>query len=107
MIASRKIHDEFNIFEGFFNNWVFLAVWGLILGMQFAIIQWTSFVFKVSPLGWEQWLICLGVSLTVFIIDAITKLIPDRFTYAIGRDTVFDRREVAAGRKREEKFAPK
>lgn len=105
MIAARKIHDEWNIFEGFFNNWVFLLVWALILGLQFCIIQWTSIIFKVRPLGWEQWAICVVVSLTVFIIDAIVKCIPDRFTYAIGRDTVFDRREVAAGRKAEAKFA--
>jgi hypothetical protein len=37
----------------------------------------------------------------------VTKLIPDRFTYAVGKDTVFDKREIAAGRLPEAKFAQK
>jgi len=94
MICSRKIHDEFNIFEGFFNNCVFLLVWGVIVGLQFCIIQFTSFIFKVEPLGWEQWAIGLAISATVFFVDALIKLIPDRFTYAIGNDSVFDRNEA-------------
>lgn len=93
MICSRKIHDEWNIFEGFFTNPVFLLVWGLIVGLQFCIIQFTSFIFKVEPLGWEQWVIGLAISCTVFFVDALIKLIPDRFTYAIGHDSVFDRNE--------------
>lgn len=52
MICARKIHDEWNIFEGFFSNWVFLFVWGLILVLQIAIITWTSFIFKVIALSW-------------------------------------------------------
>jgi len=104
MICSRKIHDEFNIFEGFFDNSVFLLVWGLILGLQIIIITFTDFIFKVIALSWEQWVIALAISFTVFFIDALTKLIPDRFTYAVGRDTVFDKRELAAGRSAEKKF---
>lgn len=105
MIASRKIHDEWNIFEGFFENWVFLVVWGIIVGLQIIIVTFGGFVFEVIPLTWEQWLICAAISFTVFIIDALTKLIPDRFTYAVGKDTVFDKREIAAGRAPEAKFA--
>lgn len=105
MVCARKIHDEWNIFEGFFENWVFLVVWAIIAGLQFLIVTFTDKVFKVSALSWEQWLIALGISLTVILVDALTKLIPDRFTYAIGKDTVFDKREIAAGRHREAKFA--
>jgi len=104
MVCSRKIHDEFNIFEGFFENFVFLFVWGLILVLQFAIITFSDFIFKVIALSWEQWLIAVAISFTVFFVDALTKLIPDRFTYAVGRDTVFDKRELAAGRSAEKKF---
>jgi len=34
MLASRKIHDEFNIFSGIFDNFVFIAVWIFILVLQ-------------------------------------------------------------------------
>ena len=47
MVCARKIHDEWNIFEGFFDNFVFLAVWLIIFGLQVVIIQYSSFVFKV------------------------------------------------------------
>lgn len=53
MICARKIHDEWNIFEGFFKNGVFLAVWGIILILQIFIITFTSFIFKVIALSWE------------------------------------------------------
>lgn len=95
MVCARKIHDEYNIFEGFFDNFVFLAVWLVILGLQVVIITWTSFIFKVIALSWEQWCIGLGIAFTVFIVDALAKSIPDRMTYAIGKDTVFDKREIA------------
>ena len=45
MIASRKIHDEWNIFEGFFVNPVFLLVWGIILVLQVLIIEFSSYIF--------------------------------------------------------------
>jgi len=38
MVCARKIHDEWNIFAGFFDNFVFLAVWIIILGLQVVII---------------------------------------------------------------------
>lgn len=52
MICARKIHDEWNIFEGFFSNTVFLLVWGIILILQILIITFTSFIFKVIALSW-------------------------------------------------------
>jgi len=72
--------------------------------LQFIIVQYADFIFKVISLSWEQWLIAIVISFTVFIIDALTKLIPDRFTYAVGKDTVFDKRELAAGREPAKKF---
>jgi len=104
MICARKIHDEWNIFAGFFDNAVFILVWAVILGLQVVIIQFSDFIFKVQALSWEQWAIGAGISFTVFIVDALSKLIPDRFTYAIGKDTVFDKREITAGRNAEAKF---
>lgn len=104
MIASRKIHDECNIFSGICENWVFVFVWAIILGLQIVIIEYSGFVFSVIGLHWTQWLIAFVISLTIWLIDLVIKLIPDRFTYAVGKDTVFDEREEKAGRKAEKKF---
>jgi len=34
MLASRKIHDEFNIFSGICDNFVFIGVWIFIVVCQ-------------------------------------------------------------------------
>lgn len=101
MIASRKIHDECNIFAGICENWVFVFVWALILILQVVIIEYSGFVFSVIGLSWEQWVIAFCCSLTIWLIDLVIKTIPDRLTYAVGKDTVYDEREVKAGRQAE------
>ena len=42
MMASRKIHDEKNLCDGFFANPAFLVIWVLIVGVNFLIIQFTG-----------------------------------------------------------------
>lgn len=37
MLCARKIHDEKNIFTGMCDNWVFIAVWLGIVGLQILI----------------------------------------------------------------------
>jgi len=95
MLCSRKIHDEMNIFKGMFDNWVFLAVWIAIIGLQVIITQLTGRVFEVCDDGlhWQQWLIAAAISCTVIIINALIKFIPDRFTPSMGKDMVFEERE--------------
>jgi hypothetical protein len=109
MFCSRKIHDEMNPFEGIGSNMVFIAVWIFIFGLQILITQFTGIVFEVCDEGLsiEQWGIAFGIGCTVLFINFFIKFIPDRFTPAIGRDRVFDAREVAAGRTAEKKFLGK
>lgn len=81
MICSRKIHDEFNIFEGVHHNAMFMIIIVIITVIQFIIVQFTQDVFQVARKGlhWHQWLFCIAVGLTVFPVNFITKLFPDRF----------------------------
>ena len=51
MIPARKIRDEWNVFEGFFTNFLFLGIFVGIIGMQIIITQLTGVVFKVHPDG--------------------------------------------------------
>jgi len=109
MFCSRKIHDEMNPFSGIFSNWVFLAVWFFIFGLQVLITQFTGVVFEVCPDGLTivQWAISVGLGSTVLFINFLIKFIPDRATPAMGRDRVFDAAEVKAGRAVEAKYADK
>lgn len=54
MIASRKIHDEYNICDGFFANIAFLVIWVIIIIVNFLIIQYTGQFFSLHPLG-QSW----------------------------------------------------
>lgn len=55
MIASRKIHDELNICNGFWANPAFLIIWVIIVVVNFCIIQYAGAFFSLHPdgLSWE------------------------------------------------------
>jgi Ca2+ transporting ATPase len=45
MICARKIHDEWNIFEGIHTNLIFIAIWFVIIGGQVIITTFGQRVF--------------------------------------------------------------
>lgn len=51
MLASRKIHDEFNIFSGILDNWVFIAVWIFIVALQVILTMYAGQIFEVHTEG--------------------------------------------------------
>lgn len=94
MVCARKIHDEFNIFEGMHKNFMFIAVWAFIVIGQIAI-SFSGRVFKLHTAGlsWEQHLTAMGYSLGVFIVNAILKCLPDGIIpFSLGPDSVYDRK---------------
>ena len=90
MIAARKIHDEINIFAGFWDNPMFIVIWIIIVGVNFLIIQFTGPFFALHPKGlsWEQHVLCIGVSLSVLICNLVLKLLPDDVAIKLGVDSV-------------------
>jgi len=96
MVCSRKIHDEFNVLEGISTNWTFLVIWVIILFLQFLIIAYGSVAFRLSPHGLSmiQHGEAVVVALSVFIVNALIKFIPDRWAPSLGKDSVFERREA-------------
>lgn len=100
MMCARKIHDEYNLCDGFFANPAFLIILAIIIILNFLIIQFTGSFFQLHPSGlsWEQHLIAIGVSCSVFVANAIFKCIPDDCAPKIGKDSV-DERRIAAKQK--------
>lgn len=80
MICARKINDELNIFDGFFGNKMFVIIWVIILALQVLICQLTQDVFMVARegLAYHQWLICIGLGLSVLPLNFGIKFIPDK-----------------------------
>lgn len=103
MLCARKIHDEWNIFDGIHKNLIFCGLWLVIIAGQCIITQFGSYVFVCSPDGLDgpQWGIAIGVGLSSFIINVILKLVPDWLCPKLGQDTVDDDRKAAAKAKRE------
>lgn len=87
MINARKINDERNVCEGFFQNKMFLIIILAISGIQIIIVQFTREVFQVAIPGiaWFHWLICWAIGLTVFPISLLLKCVPDRICPEIGK----------------------
>lgn len=98
MVCSRKIHDEFNVLEGISTNWTFLIIWVIILVLQFFIIAYGSVAFRLSPHGLSmiQHVEAVVVALSVFIVNAIIKCIPDKWAPQLGKDSVYDRKMALA-----------
>lgn len=94
MFAARKIHDEFNIFEGLYTNYIFIGVWIIITFGQWVITSYGGYVFVccVDGLDPTQWLMAILVGATSLIINALLKLVPDSAPCVpqIGQDSVYD-----------------
>lgn len=96
MVCCRKIHDEWNVLSGITTNWPFVFIWILILALQFVIVAIGSTAFRLSDYGLDmtQHIIATVLALSVFIINALCKCIPDRWSPQLGKDSVYDRAEA-------------
>jgi calcium-translocating P-type ATPase len=75
-INSRKINDEFNVFEGIWTNWLFGVVLFITILGQVLIVEFGGAAFHTHPLNWWQWLLCIAFGLTTLLLGAILRKIP-------------------------------
>ena len=71
-------HSVFSL--GFFNNRWLIAATVFVFGLQFLILEvpFLQRIFKTVPLSLADWLIVLGVSSTVLILEELRKWIVRR-----------------------------
>jgi Ca2+ transporting ATPase len=78
-INSRKLGErEFNVFAGFFNNWLFTLILILTIAVQVVLVQYGGFPVRCTPLTQVQHGICLGIGFASLIVGAFIKFIPSR-----------------------------
>jgi magnesium-transporting ATPase (P-type) len=78
---SRKLGwRDFNIFDQFFNNFLFLLVVALEFGAQYAIIQFGGPIFRTTTLAWDQHLTCFMFGIGAWLVSAGLKAIPEQHT---------------------------
>jgi Ca2+ transporting ATPase len=87
MLNARKINDETNIFAGVLDNPMFLTIWIGIFVIQVLITQFSADVFQVNRQGLTltQWVICLGLGLSCWVVSFLTKFVPDTLCPELGK----------------------
>jgi len=79
-INCRRLDNRWNIFEGFFTNWIFVLI---VVGTGFVqalLVSVGGIAFHVVRLNWKYWLICLALGLSIIpfgIINRVLIPIPD------------------------------
>jgi len=80
LINARKIGEgEINVFDGFFNNKMFIIVMFLTITIQILLIEVGGQAVKTWPLNMTQNIICLSIGFGSLIWGFILKFIPLRF----------------------------
>jgi Ca2+ transporting ATPase len=86
MLNARKINDEKNIFKGMTDNSMFLFIWIGIFVIQILITQFTADVFMVNRQGltMTQWIFCLSIGISSWLVSFLIKFLPDTLCPEIG-----------------------
>jgi Ca2+-transporting ATPase len=75
--SSRQYDNTFNIFEGVFSNWLFIAVSTTMIGAQILIIFVGGQAFSVVPLTGVQWAVSFVLGLLSLAVGALIRCTPD------------------------------
>ncbi|EQC33231.1 calcium-translocating P-type ATPase, PMCA-type [Saprolegnia diclina VS20] len=60
-INARRIHDELNVFDGFFQNQLYIGIQIFQITLQAVMVQFGGLALKCAPLSGSQWAICIGI----------------------------------------------
>jgi len=77
MVNARKLGErQFNVFAGFFNNGLFLAVYVVMWLVQLASVQFGGRPLRTVPLSLEQSLACVAIGSLSLFWALFVKLVP-------------------------------
>ncbi|KKK16556.1 hypothetical protein P175DRAFT_0432081 [Aspergillus ochraceoroseus IBT 24754] len=76
---SRRLDNNFNIFEGLWQNKWFIGIQVIIVGGQILIIFVGGHAFSVTKLTGAQWGVCLVLGVLSLPVAVVIRLIPDEF----------------------------
>ncbi|XP_046853514.1 plasma membrane calcium-transporting ATPase 1-like [Xenia sp. Carnegie-2017] len=75
-INSRKVHGQRNVFEGIFNNWIFLVIWFGTVFVQVILVEFSGHAFRCKSLNAQQWMWCLLLGFTELLIGQVVATVP-------------------------------
>lgn len=81
-INSRKLTNHINVFEGFFNNWLFIGIMIFTFVVQMLLVEFGGIAVRCAPLNWSQNLICFGIGFGGLLWGVLLKIVvqPQFFT---------------------------
>ena len=75
-INSRKCNGEWNVFEHFFDNWIFSAILVGTVAMQVLMVEVLGFFAETTPLSWQLWLQCFLFGFVALPLNLLINAIP-------------------------------
>jgi len=72
-INARKF-EEYNVFKGFFNNYIFLTILIFTTGFQYFIVSYGGVMMRCVPLTLKQHLFCVIIGAISIIWHVIFKM---------------------------------
>jgi len=82
-VNCRKLSlKEWNLFKGFFDNWMFLTILVVTLVIQLLLVQFGGKAVGCSPLSFEEHFLCVGLgSVTLLVALLVRALAPLKAKY--------------------------
>jgi P-type Ca2+ transporter type 2C len=77
--STRRIDNKFNILEGVFRNYLFIAITTIMIGVQVLIIFIGGETFSVTRLTAAQWAISVVLGVLCIPFGFVMRLISDEF----------------------------
>ena len=79
-INARKLGErEFNVFESFFNNWMFIMIFIFTFVIQMVIVEFGGRYMRAYPLTMKDNGICAGIASFTLVWGLILKCVPARW----------------------------
>lgn len=78
---NRRLDNRLNVFEGILNNWFFLGIIAMIIGLQVLIIFIGGRAFQIKPGGIDgtQWAISIIVGFVCIPWGVLIRYFPDEW----------------------------
>jgi Ca2+-transporting ATPase len=76
--SNRQLDNKFNIFQGIWRNWFFIAISLIMIGSQILIVFIGGRVFTVTRLDGAQWCISIVLGALSIPVGVLIRLIPDK-----------------------------
>ncbi|KAG2036848.1 hypothetical protein BDR03DRAFT_1052346 [Suillus americanus] len=76
-VNSRRLDRKLNIFEGMLNNWYFIVITLIEIGVQVVIVFIGGAAFQVTRIGGPEWGISLALGFVSIPLGALIRLLPN------------------------------